>query len=88
MGKHHFQLPQDPECRDMTSRAIELELDARDQERMKVTNLVEQARQQVQRVLQSGGTQDDLSEAEALLSNAIDVLKWPLVKGLERPEGD
>lgn len=80
------QLPQDPEHRLMVSRAIEVELESRDQERIEVTNLVEQARQHLGRAIDGAGTQGGLSDAHALLSIALDILKWPLPQDVQSKE--
>ncbi|MNG23644.1 hypothetical protein D3C85_1539150 [compost metagenome] len=80
------QFPQEPEHRLMVSRAIEVELESRDQERIEVTTLVEQARQQLQSVLHGTGTPDDLAAAHALLNSAINILTWPLVHGAQSTE--
>lgn len=80
------QLPQDPEHRLMVSRAIEVELESRDQERIEVTNLVEQARQHLGRAIDGAGIQEGLSDAHALLSIALDILKWPLPQDVQSKE--
>lgn len=67
------------------SRAIELELDARDQERIAITKLVEQAHQLLQEVISGTQSHDALPEASNLLDKAIQLLKWPLPFPLSSP---
>ena len=60
------------------SRAIELELEARDQERIAITKLVEHAHQLIQEVISGKQSHEALAEVSAQLDKAIQILKWPL----------
>ncbi|MOA34483.1 hypothetical protein D3C78_1558580 [compost metagenome] len=70
--------PQEPSERWDASRAIELELEARDQERIAITKLVEQAHRLIQEAISDTPSHDVLVEASSQLDKAIQLLKWPL----------
>ncbi|MNG35593.1 hypothetical protein D3C84_1223750 [compost metagenome] len=74
----HDEDPQDPQEKWTASRVVELELEARDQERIAITRLVEQANHLVLEVIRGSQGRDALIEASSQLGKAIDILKWPL----------
>lgn len=60
------------------SRVLELELEARDQERIAITKLVEQAHRLIQGVIDGALRIDSLAAANNHLAKASKLLRWPL----------
>lgn len=76
MGIHDES--QEPYARWDASRVLELELEARDQERIAITKLVEQAHRLIQDVIDGALKIDSLTTANNHLDKASKLLRWPL----------
>ena len=76
MGIHDES--QEPHVHWDASRVLELELEARDQERIAITKLVEQAHHLIQGVIDGALNNDTLTTANHHLANASKLLRWPL----------